>query len=1010
MSASVSNAQGKAKGISTFVVTLGILGALVVALTIFANFWTEMAWFSQIEAVRVFWTQYGAAIGFGVLGVLVVAVVAGVNARVALGKGATKGDVVAQLEHSPVDALRKRWWLTYLVGPAVLGLVFGASMGRNWQSFLLWFNATKFGKVDPEYGLDVGFYVFTLPVLKIGLSFFFLLLLISFVVAAAMYWMGGHVQVAENSFKVTRRAQIHVAVVAALGALGLAANYWLSRYELLLGNHDRFSGASYTDINASVPGLTILSIVVALIALAFVWAAVRGLWRPAVVGVATAIVVSLVVSWIYPALVQSFRVTPNAAELESEYIQRNINATRDAYGIADIETQSYDAVTKAEPGQLREDSRTAAQIRLLDPNIVEPSFNQLQQNRQYYTFLEPLTVGRYNVGDEKRDTVIGVRELNLNGLDQERRSWVNDHTVYTHGYGVAAAFGNTVSSQGDPKFWESGIPSRGELGEYEPRIYFGKNSPDYSIVGAPKGATPWELDYPDDKEPNGQKNNTYTGDGGPAIGDAFSRLMFAIKFASTDIFFSERVTDESQILFDRDPAKRVSKVAPYLTLDSKAVPAVVDMDGDPKTPKRVVWIIDAYTTSNNYPYSARQSLEAATNDARSRGQLIGAATEEVNYIRNSVKAVVDAFDGSVSLYQWDEKDPVINAWKGIFPGQLKPLSQMSGDLMSHVRYPEDLFKVQRELLARYHVTDAKSFYSGGDFWKVPKEPTARDQETAQAQPPYYMSLQMPGQKAPEFSLTSSFIPGGTTQRNIMNGFFAASGDAGNEAGKKADSYGKLRLLDLPRGLTIPGPGQAENTMVTNPRVSQDINLLDQRGTKVQMGNLLSLPVGGGMLYVQPVYVQASSGTQYPTLQYVLTLFGDTVGFAPTLDESLNQVFGGNSGVKAGDAAIAGQKEAPLANGGANAAGGEKPADQAKPAPSASPAPSESASATPSAPAAPAAGSPAERLNTALTQAKKAITDSEAARKAGDWTAYGKAQEELTKAVEEAAKAQSELGK
>ncbi|MFC5280920.1 UPF0182 family protein [Arcanobacterium canis] len=1004
MSAPASKLQGNAKGVSTFVVTLGILGLLVIALTIFANFWTEMAWFSQIEAIRVFWTQYGAAIGFGALGTIAVALVVALNARIALGKGAKKGDVVAELEHSPVDMLRRRWWLTYLVAPVVVGLLFGASMGRNWQTFLLWFNATAFGKVDPEYGWDVGFYVFTLPVLNLALSFFFLLLLISAVVAAAIYWMGGHVQMAPNSFKVTSRAQIHVAILAALGALGLAVNYWLSRYELLLGNHDRFSGASYTDINASVPGLTVLSIVVALIALAFVWAAVRHMWRPAVVGIATAIVVSLVVSWIYPALVQSFRVTPNAAELESEYIQRNINATREAYGIADIETQSYDAVTKAEPGQLREDSRTAAQIRLLDPNIVEPSFNQLQQNRQYYTFLEPLTVGRYNVNNEKRDTVIGVRELNLAGLDQERRSWVNDHTVYTHGYGVAAAFGNTVSSQGDPKFWESGIPSRGELGEYEPRIYFGKNSPDYSIVGAPKGATAWELDYPDDKEPNGQKNNTYNGDGGPAIGSSFARLMFAIKFASTDIFFSERVTDQSQILFDRDPSKRVSKVAPYLTLDSKAVPAVVDMDGDPKTPKRVVWIIDAYTTSNNYPYSARQSLEAATSDARSRGQLIGAATKEVNYIRNSVKAVVDAFDGSVTLYQWDEKDPVINAWKGIFPGQLKPISQMSGDLMSHIRYPEDLFKVQRELLARYHVTDAKSFYSGGDFWKVPKEPTARDQAAAQAQPPYYMSLQMPGQKAPEFSLTSSFIPGGTTQRNIMNGFFAASGDAGSEAGKKADTYGKLRLLDLPRGLTIPGPGQAENTMVTNPRVSQDINLLDQRGTKVQMGNLLSLPVGGGMLYVQPVYVQASSGTQYPTLQYVLTLFGDTVGFAPTLDESLNQVFGGNSGVKAGDAAIAGQKEAPLADSGSKDAKVQpdqksKDGEAAKPAPSA-PAPSNPA---PTGPA-------AERLNTALSDAKKAITDSEAARKSGDWTAYGKAQEALTKAVEEAAKAQSELGK
>lgn len=1004
-----------------------MLVVLIVALVVFAGFWTEMKWFEQVDAVRVFWTQYGWSIALGVIGFIIVAAVVAINLRIALGSRKTKGENIA-IVNSPAEkqanALRSRPWLTYGLIPAIVGLLFGASMSGNWRSILLLFNATSFGETDPEYGLDVSFYVFALPVLHILVSFLFTLLLLSFVTAAVVYWMTGHIETSENKFEVSKKAQRHAAILLAIGALVVAANYWLSRYDLLLSNNDRFAGASYTDINASKPGLTILSITVALIAVLFIYAAVRGKWRPAIVGIASAVAVALVVSWLYPTLVQSFRVTPNAAELESEYIQRNINATLKAYDMNEIDTTNYEATTDVAPGQLREDSETTAQIRLLDPNIVDPSFNQLEQYRQYYRFEEPLVVDRYTVDGELRDTVIGVRELNLDGLDNERRSWVNDHTVYTHGYGVAAAYGNTVTTKGDPAFWESEIPSSGGMGDYEPRIYFGQNSPDYSIVGAPEGTTPWELDYPTDtngeaSDPSGQVNTTYTGDGGPSVGNLFEKLMFSIKFQSSEMFFSDRVTSESQILYDRDPHERVSKVAPYLTLDSKAVPAVVDMDGDPDTPKRVVWIVDAYTTSNNYPYSARQTLEEATSDSLTQGGMLGPAPEQVNYIRNSVKAVVDAYDGSVTLYQWDEEDPIINAWKGIFPGQITPVSEMSGDLMAHVRYPEDLFKVQRELLSRYHVTNAQSFYSGGDFWQVPPEPTAGNSATTAttagtpSQPPYYMTLKMPGQDTASFSITTSYIPGGNTNRNILNGFLAADGNAGNEAGTVADSYGQLRLLDLPRGTTIPGPGQAQNIMLTNPDVSRDLNLLDQRGTQVIQGNLLSLPVGGGMLYVQPVYVQASTGTQYPTLQYVLTLFGDQVGFAPTLDESLDQVFAGDSGVKAGDAGIAGQKEAIVDGGEVNpdvAPSGDAPTDAPSDTPSAtdspSATPSESPSATSAAP--PAAGTPQERLDTSLQEAQQAMTDSQTALDAGDWAAYGEAQDALQKAIEDAVAARQEL--
>lgn len=980
-----------------FIPTLVVLALILAAVVFLSEFWTEVQWFKQINALRVFWTQYGAALLVGLVGTLIAALVFALNIRITLGKKPqSEAGAEVVLKPRPQDTylkvLRSHSWLTYGVIPLVLGLIIGGRLGFSWRTVLLWLHGSSFGTKDPEFGLDVSFFVFTLPALHLILSFLITLLIACVILGVIGYWLTASLPEKNTRVRLPKRIQMHLAVLSVFFAFVIAAQFWLARYDLLLGNNQRFSGANFTAINASKPGYTILAISVFLIGILLIVAAVKQLWKPALVGVAATVTAALVLSVVYPLLVQNFKVNPNAVELESKYIQRNIDATLAAYGLENVESQQYAARTDTKSGQLRHDSETAAQIRLLDPTIVAPSFNQLQQNRQYYEFLNPLAVDRYAINGKMRDTVVAMRELNLDGLDNSRRSWVNDHTVYTHGFGVAAAYGNTMTTKGDPTFWEAGIPSAGEMGDYESRVYFGKKSPSYSIVGAPEGSDPWELDYPDDKAPNGQVNTTYKGNGGPKISNVFDKLLYAVKFRSTELFFSDRVTSESQILFDRDPHKRLSKVAPYLTLDSKAVPAVVDMDDNPDTPKELVWIIDGYTTSNNYPYSARETLAEATMDSRTR-QVSSTAPEEINYIRNSVKAVVNAYDGSVKLFQWDQDDPIINAWKGIFPGQITPLAKMPGDLIAHVRYPEDLFKVQRTLLARYHVKDAKSFYSGGDFWQVPREPTMAVKENTPAQPPYYMTLQMPGQDAASFSITTSYIPGGNTNRNVMTGFLAADSNAGNETGKIADSYGKLRLLEAPRDLTVSGPGQAENTMLTNPDVSTALNLLRQGGTEVLEGNLLSLPIGGGLLYVQPIYVQASSGTQYPTLQYVLALFGDQVGFAPTLDEALDKVFGGDSGAKAGDAAIAGAKDAPVAGGNKQGKEAAKPAEGG-----AAPAP------------APAAGTPEQRLAKALQDARSAIQESETARKNGDWAAYGSAQAKLAKAIEDANAAQAETKK
>jgi uncharacterized membrane protein (UPF0182 family) len=952
-----------------------------VLLMILAQLWTEVLWFSHLDFESVLWTEWAtraalfAAGGLAMGGAVFAALSFAYRSRPVYAPVTPEQQNLDRYRES-IEPLRR---LVMVGAPIVLGIFAGLSLSGSWRTVLMWLNREPFGATDPEFGMDIGFFVFTLPVLRTVVSFLMSVVFLAAAASVVTHYLYGGIQPASRTQKATRAARVQLSLVAAIFVLLVAASYWLDRYSLLVSENERFAGASYADIEANLPARTILAIIAVVIAALFVVAAFRGSWLLPAAGVGVMVLSAVVVGGIYPAIVQRFQVDPNAVEAESPFIQRNIDATLAAYGLEDVDSHTYAATTETEPGQLREDSESTASIRLLDPNVVSPTFRQLQQNRQYYDFAQTLAVDRYEIDGEKRDTVVAVRELNQLGLGQDQRTWVNDHTVYTHGFGVVAAFGNTVNADGQPAFFEGGIPSRGELGEYEPRVYFGQNTPSYSIVGAPEDATPWELDYPDDDAPNGQVNTTYAGDGGPSLGNFWHQLLYALRFGSEQILFSDRVNSESQILYDRDPHVRVGKVAPFLTLDGRAYPAVVDMDDDPATPKELVWIVDGYTTTNEYPYSARESLEEATTDALTEtagGVVVGPAPEEVNYIRNSVKAVVNAYDGEVTLYQWDTEDPILATWMNVFPDTISPLGEISGDLMSHMRYPEDLFKVQRQLLSRYHVTDAASFYSGGNFWNIPDDPT----RGGESQPPFYLTLQMPDQDEATFSLTSSFIPGGTTDRNILTGFLAVDSETGSSAGEVREGYGKLRLLELPSDVTVPGPGQVQNNFNANPAISTELNLLETGGSQVIRGNLLTLPVGGGLLYVQPVYVQASAGTQYPLLQRVLVAFGDEIGFAGTLTEALDQVFGGDSGAEGGDADVVGEigEDEPTAPEGPTGTTEVDAAAQAQ-------------------------------LTQALSDAREALVEGQTALAEGDWAAYGEAQERLDAALREALEAESALG-
>ena len=934
-----------------------MIAAFVVAFFIFAGLYGDWLWYEQLGFSSVLATQWIARVVMFLIGFVAMAVPVYVSIELAFRSRPIYAKLNAQLDRyqQVIEPLRR---LASFGIPAVLGFFAGIAASSRWTVALQWLNRTDSGKTDPQFGLDVSFYLFELPFYQSVVTFASAVVLLSAIAAVATSYLYGAVRFTEREIRISKSARIQFAVTGAVYLVVQAVSIWLDQYATLTkSSSGLLFGASYTDANAVIPGKAILAGIAAVVAVLFIVTAVVGRWKLPIVGTALLIVSSLLVGTAYPWIVQRFQVMPSERSLEAPFLERNIEATRDAYGLAEVKETPYSATVDVEAGQLRDDAETTASIRIVDPALVTSSFAQLEQIKQYYTFTEHLDVDRYTIDGEVKDTVIAVRELDTS---KTGNTWQNNVTVYTHGYGVVAAAGNKRTVDGMPSFMESGIPSKGELGNYEPRIYFGEKSPTYSIVGGPKDAKPVELDYPSDGEESSQNaRTTFRGDGGPKLDNFFKQLVYAIKFQSEQIVLSADVNSDSQILYDRSPRQRVKNVAPYLTLDSDAYPAIVD--------EKVVWIVDGYTTSDNYPYSEMQSLSNSIIDTNTPAPDF-ALLDQVNYIRNSVKATVDAYSGEVTLYTWDDKDPVLKTWQKIFPSTTKPMSEMSDQLLEHVRYPADLFKMQRSILGAYHVTNTDSFYSGDDAWVTPKEPTA-PRETAKAQPPYYLSMQMPGEDKPAFSLYSTYIPRseGEGTRNVLTGYLSVNADAG-------PNYGKFTLLTLPKQVTVRGPGQVQNDFNADPKVSKELNLLSQGSTQVRKGNLLTLPVGGGLLYVQPVYVQSTGGTSYPVLQKVLVSFGDQIAFESTLDAALDVIFGGDSGANAGDGDVPVDPDAPILP----PVDGENPAEPSTPTD-----PSDQ-------------GSSYDR---ALQDAKKALDDREAAYAANDLVAAAQADKRLQVALE-----------
>ncbi|OBF98099.1 UPF0182 family protein [Mycolicibacter sinensis] len=941
--------------------------------------YVDWLWFGELGYRSVFVTTLltrvvaFVVVGLIVGGIVFAALAMAFRTRPVFVPSNGANDPVARYRTAVLSRLR-------LVGfgiPVGIGLLAGIVAQSYWVRIQLFLRGGDFGIADPQFGKDLGFYAFDLPFYRLVVG----LLLVTFFLATlanlTTHYIFGGIRLSGRAGALSRPARIQV--VSLIGTLVLlkAAAYWLDRYELL--SHTRtgkpFTGAGYTDINAVLPAKMIL-LAIALICAVAVFSAIvlRDLQIPAI-GLVLLLLSSVVVGAGWPLIVEQFSVKPNAAQKESEYISRSIAATRHAYGLTEdvVTYRDYSGDARATAAQVGADAATTSNIRLLDPTIVSPAFTQFQQGKNFYFFPDQLTIDRYRDSDgELRDYVVAARELNPDRLIDNQRDWINRHTVYTHGNGFIASPANTVrgiandpnQNGGYPEFLANVVGANGSVVSQgparldQPRVYYGPviadTVADYAIVG--RNGPDREYDYETNVE---TKNYTYTGAGGVNIGNWLARSVFAAKFAERNFLFSNVIGSDSKILFNRDPAGRVQAVAPWLTTDSTVYPAIVN--------KRLVWIIDGYTTLDNYPYSQLTSLSSATMDSKEVEFNRLLPDRRVSYIRNSVKATVDAYDGTVSLYAQDEADPVLKAWMRVFPGTVKPKSEISPELAEHLRYPEDLFKVQRMLLAKYHVNDPITFFSTSDFWDVPLDPNPT---ASSFQPPYYIVAKnlVKEDGSASYQLTSAM---NRFKRDYLAAYISASSDP--------DTYGKITVLTIPG--QVNGPKLANNAITTDTAVSQDLGVIGRDNqNRIRWGNLLTLPVAqGGLLYVEPVYASPGSSdaaSSYPRLIRVAMMYNDKIGYGPTVSDALTGLFGPGASAAATDIAP---------TDGSAAAQQQPPPASAPPAAAVPPPPAGSA------------GLSAAKV-AALQEIEAAITAVRETQRRGDFAGYGSALQRLDDAM------------
>jgi len=861
-----------------------VVGVIVAffLVTLFASIYTDRLWYGSVGYSGVYdkmlWTRVGLFFGFGLL------MAAGVAVNMVIAYRARPFSRPDSPEQTGLDRYRDAVapirTLMLVSVASVIGLFGGVAANGKWRTFLLWTNRESFHTTDAYFHKDVGFYVFTLPWLHFVVGFVIAVLVLSAMAAIVVHYLYGGIRLQAATDRMTTTATVQLSVLGGLALLAKAVGYYLDRFDLVTGSSPVVTGMSYTDEHAVLPARNILIGVALICAVLFFVTAWRRIWLLPGVGISLLVVTSIMLGLIWPAFVQNVQVNPNKPDKEAPYIDANIKATSAAYGLNSIKlTRQQRAPATAESVQDLIDQTQSVPV--VDPSQISQAFEQIQAVYGYYTVPPVLDVDHYVVDGQDRAVVLGARELDQNGINASDQNWSNLHTVYTHGSGLIASFANQRPADNQEESqsieWAQGQdPGQDSLeqatGPFEQQIYFGQTgegSPGYSIVGKAPGASDGEVDM---TSTGVQSRTTYAGSGGVGVGGFFHKLMYGIKFGDANFLLSSRVGAHSKVLYYRDPVERVEKVAPWLTLDSDPYPVVVD--------GQIQWVVDGYTTTDQYPQSERDSFSDMTSDVVGRPPGVRTLpTDQINYMRNAVKATVDAYTGEVKLYAWDDTDPILKAWESAFPNTVLSRDQIPSELLAHLRYPEDMFKVQRYQYARYHVTDSNDFFQAQQQWQVSPDAVRKDENQA----PIRMFIPDPETGKLTWSLTSSYVPNNKTN---LAGFVTADSDP------TTPGYGTI-TVERPRSENVPGPAQAYGQLINDPRITSKTQSFRLGDASPSYGNVVSVPLPGGMMYAVPVYAtrEGASSSSYRTLRYVMVSFGGQVGIGDTLVNAITDMVG-----------------------------------------------------------------------------------------------------------------------
>ena len=858
----------------SFIVFVAIIGFSVARAV--ATFFTNYLWFDSVNLnsvwIKILLTK-GALVGATSLLAFIFIFT---NLRLAV-RATPVMDIFESFESQDPLSRFRAWtnerFLRYrLWGSIGLSLFLGAGASQLWEQVLLFLNQQSFGVTDPVFQADVSRYVFGLPLYRLFVSWGFQLVIFTSLIIVLFFVATGALQLRQGRLpEVSSGAKAHLSVLLAFIAILKAFAYRLDSMELLYSPRGKVFGASYTDVIAHLPALNLLILISLFGAVLLLVNIKRRGWLLPATAISLWLAVSIIVGGLVPAAIQRFRVVPDELNKELPYVENHIDYTRLAYGLDSIEEKSFAASPDLSQDDISNNKQTVDNIRLWDPTVLAETYSQLQEIRAYYA-LQEVDVDRYRINGELTQVMVAARELDQTNLPAV--GWVNERLQYTHGFGVVFSPANNVASQGQPDFYVKGVPATTTVAELEveqPRIYFGESadSVEYVVVNSLQD----EVDYPLSTEGQSVAYTNYSGDGGVGIGSFFRRLGFALRYSELNLLISNQLSDDSKLIMERNIVSRVKKAAPFLYTDNDPYLALIDGN--------LFWIIDMYTVSDKYPY-------AQPADTRRINENSGLPVN-FNYLRNSVKAVVNAYDGTMNFYFVDENDPIMTAYNDIFPDLFSPKSEMSSELLDHIRYPEDLFTIQSDMYRDYHMTDPRVFYADEDPWVIPSDSsttprvaTLRGEFTEigfKPMLPYYLLMSLPGETDLSYLIFQPFNP---ENRPNMQSFLVADADPEN--------YGQLIDFRLPKGEFVDGPSQVATRINQDPDISQIFTLLDQQGSSVIKGNLFVVPINQSILYYQPIYLQGEQNP-LPEFKFVVVVFQDRIIMSETLSEALASIFG-----------------------------------------------------------------------------------------------------------------------